>query len=310
MSDFPHASFSLYDKCTLCPRRCQAKRLDGQKGFCGASATCIAGAALAHHWEEPIICPETGSGTVFFSCCPLRCVYCQNHVISHEHQGRVVTVDMLAQSYLNLQEQGVGNINLVTAGHFLPHVIASLEIAKTSGLSLPIIYNSSAYENVDSLRRLEGLIDIYLPDLKLQNQYHAQKYLGASDYCSVATRAIEEMFRQVGACRFDSKGQLLSRGLIVRILLLPGLVKEAKAALAYLHTVYGDQIYISLMRQYTPMPWIAQTHPELNRPVQDEEYEALLDFAVELGVTRAFTQEKEAISESFIPLFEGQGFPS
>lgn len=264
----------------------------------------VARAAL-HYWEEPCISGTEGSGAVFFAGCSLGCVFCQNTAISRGGHGEIVSEERLAQIFLKLQEEGANNINLVTAGHYLPAVAESLRRAKEGGLRIPVVYNSSGYENAETLQMLEGLIDIYLPDMKYMDEELAESYSHAKDYPQAAKEAVAEMVRQCPVYEFDERG-IMKRGVIVRHLLLPGHVKDSKAVLKYLYETYRDQIYISIMSQYTPMPQIG-TYPELNRRVTKREYERLLDYAIELGIERGFFQEGDPVGESFIPAFDGEG---
>ena len=264
----------------------------------------VARAAL-HMWEEPCISGKEGSGAVFFSGCSLGCAFCQNRTISKGQSGKVITVEHLAELFLDLQAQKANNINLVTAGHFLPQVREALILAKEQGLTIPVVYNSSGYEKAEMLRYLEGLVDIYLPDLKYLEADLAGKYSHAKDYPEVAMKALEEMVRQVRMPEFDERG-MMKKGVIVRHLLLPGHVRNSKKVLEYLYGTYGDQIYISLMNQYTPMPAM-KDDPQLSRKVTDREYDRLLDHAISFGVTNCFIQEGETAKESFIPEFNGEG---
>ena len=254
-------------------------------------------------WEEPPISGERGSGTVFFTGCPLRCVFCQNHKIADGTNGVPVTADELAQIFLKLQDLGAHNINLVTATHFVPGVIDALKEAKSKGLEIPILYNSSGYESVETLKLLKGLVDIYLPDFKYVSGEIAKRYSKAPDYFEVASKALEEMFSQVGSPIFDEDG-LIKRGVVVRHLILPGYTDDSKAVIDYLFNTYGDNIYISIMNQYTPLSAQLASFPELDRTLTDAEYDEVVDFAVDLGVTNAFVQEGSAAAESFIPDFE------
>lgn len=292
--------------CTLCPRRCHANRAAGQTGFCGQTAQLRAARAALHFWEEPCISGDCGSGTVFFSGCSLQCIFCQNHEIALGESGKVISVERLSQIFLELQEKGAANINLVTAGHFIPQVCRALELSKTHGLSIPIVYNTGSYEEVASLRLLEGLIDIWLPDLKYFSGDLSARYSSAPDYFQVATAAIAEMFRQTPATVFDSKTRLMQRGIIVRHLMLPGQAADSKKILRYLHTTYGDAIYISIMNQYTPLAGVSEI-PELNRKVTPEEYRRVLDFADRIGIENGFMQEDGTAAESFIPPFDYEG---
>ena len=296
---------TMLKECHLCPRNCGVDRLAGQKGFCGVDAGIMVARAALHMWEEPCISGKEGSGAVFFSGCSLGCVFCQNRTISKGQSGKVITVEHLAELFLELQGQKANNINLVTAGHFLPQVRDALFLAKEQGLTIPVVYNSSGYEKAEMLRYLEGLVDIYLPDLKYLEADLAGKYSHAKDYPEVAMKALEEMVRQVRTPEFDERG-MMKKGVIVRHLLLPGHVRNSKKVLEYLYGTYGDQIYISLMNQYTPMPAM-KDDPQLSRKVTDREYDRLLDHAISFGVTNCFIQEGETAKESFIPEFNGEG---
>lgn len=296
---------TMLKECHLCPRNCGVDRLAGQKGFCGVDAGIMVARAALHMWEEPCISGKEGSGAVFFSGCSLGCAFCQNRTISKGQSGKVITVEHLAELFLDLQAQKANNINLVTAGHFLPQVRDALILAKEQGLTIPVVYNSSGYEKAEMLRYLEGLVDIYLPDLKYLEADLAGKYSHAKDYPEVAMKALEEMVRQVGMPEFDERG-MMKKGVIVRHLLLPGHVRNSKKVLEYLYGTYGDQIYISLMNQYTPMPAM-KDDPQLSRKVTDREYDRLLDHAISFGVTNCFIQEGETAKESFIPEFNGEG---
>lgn len=293
--------------CYLCPRNCGVRRAEGQAGYCGVAGAGILGARAALHlWEEPCISGESGSGTVFFSGCPLRCVYCQNYQIARADVGRAITVERLAEIFLELAEQGAANINLVTPTHYTPEIIQAVCLARAQGLQLPIVYNCGGYEKVETLRQLQGIVDVYLTDFKYSQAEPAARYSGAPDYPQVAVAALEEMVRQTGAPVFDQNG-LLCRGVIVRHLLLPGWLENAKGVVRQVFERYGNQVYLSLMSQYTPLPQI-KPWPELDRTVPQEEYEELLDYAIGLGVENAFIQEGEAASESFIPAFDYQGW--
>lgn len=266
------------------------------------STVRIARASL-HQWEEPCLSGTRGSGTVFFSGCPLHCVYCQNYRIAAGDRGVPVTVTELRDIFLKLQAMGAHNINLVTPTHFVPSIAEALEQAKTAGLTLPIVYNTSSYETIDTLARMDGLVDIYLPDLKYYAPSLAEQYSSAPDYFSTASAAIAEMYRQVGDPVFQADGMLQS-GVLVRHLLLPGQVRDSKRVVRYLWKTYRDHIFLSLMCQYTPLPHVAASYPELARRVTQEEYDELVDYAIDLGITQAYTQEMESASESFIPDFE------
>lgn len=297
---------SLYDNCRLCPRNCGADRNRGQLGYCGQSALLTAARAALHPWEEPIISGNRGSGTIFFSGCNLKCIFCQNQTIALGQSGQVISVERLTEICLELQDKGAHNINLVTPSHFVPHIAKALESARLQGLHIPVVYNTGSYEFPETLRLLEGLVDIYLPDLKYFSPELSSAFSHAPDYFRVATEAISEMFRQVGAPVPDEAEGLLQKGVIVRHLLLPGQTKDSKKILRYLHETYGDQIYISIMNQYTPLPHLAK-HPLLGHCVSAQEYERVLDFADKIGIRRGFFQEGGTVSESFIPTFDGEG---
>ncbi len=297
--------FDLYKACRLCPRQCGVDRTAGQKGVCGCTDQLRVSRAALHMWEEPCISGKEGSGAVFFSGCNLRCRFCQNQEISRGEAGVVITTERLAEIFLELQANGANNINLVTACHYLPHVITALRMAKEQGLRIPVLYNSSGYESPEMLKLLEGLVDVWLPDFKYSEGDLARNYSGAPDYPEAARAAIAEMYRQSGEIEFDERG-MIQRGLVVRNLLLPGHVKNSKAVLRELYEEYGDQIFISIMSQYTPMPQVADDKL-LSRRVTPREYERLVDYAVDLGVTNGFIQEREVAKDSFIPSFDGEG---
>lgn len=297
---------TLMRDCTLCPRKCHADRISGKRGFCGQGSEVTAARAALHFWEEPCISGSCGSGTVFFSGCSLQCVFCQNRSIALGNDGCVISLDRLVEIYLELQEKGAANINLVTAGHFLPQVAYSLEQAREQGLSIPVVYNTGSYEEVDSLKMLDGLVDIYLPDLKYHSPELSATYARAADYFEKASAAIGEMFRQVGKPQFDSDTGLMRRGVIVRHLLLPGQSGDSKRILRHLHDTYKNDIYVSIMNQFTPLN-TQELPPELNRKVSREEYDRVLTFAERIGIEQGFYQEGDTAKESFIPAFDGEG---
>lgn len=297
---------NLMSDCTLCPRKCHANRLAGQTGFCGQTAELTAARAALHYWEEPCISGSTGSGAVFFSGCSLQCIFCQNHNIAIGKSGKRISQERLAEIFLELQDKGASNINLVTGTHFIPQIALALSSAKTQGLTIPVVYNTGGYEEISSLRLLEGLVDIYLPDLKYYSPGLSGKYSHAADYFQQASAALGEMYRQTGLPVIDSGTGLMRRGMIVRHLLLPGETKDSKKVLRYLHETYGNNILVSIMNQYTPLGHVARL-PDLNRKVTKEEYERVLSFAERLGIEQGFYQEGGTASESFIPEFDGEG---
>lgn len=292
--------------CTLCPRRCHVNRLAGQVGFCGQTAELKAARAALHYWEEPCISGSTGSGAVFFSGCNLQCIFCQNHNIAIGKSGKNISPERLSEIFWELQDKGAANINLVTGTHFIPQIAYALSRAKAQGLSIPIVYNTGSYEEPASLQLLAGLVDIYLPDLKYYSSALSAEYSHAADYFDKAAAAIAEMYRQVGPPVIDSGTGLMKRGIIVRHLLLPGNTKDSKKVLRYLYETYKNDIYVSIMNQYTPLEYVSQLSV-LNRRVTEEEYERVLTFAERLGIEQGFYQEGGTASESFIPEFDGEG---
>lgn len=306
--------------CTLCPRNCAVDRKNGGRGVCGQTETIKVARAALHYWEEPCISGTNGSGTVFFSGCSLHCVFCQNHKIANGTVGKEITIERLSEIFLELQEKKANNINLVTPGHFAPQIVTALEAAKKQGLVIPIVYNTSSYEHVDTIKMLDGLVDIYLPDFKYMSPVLSKKYSHAADYSEIAKAAIAEMVRQTGEAKFceparsdgvresdaNEDGALLRRGTIVRHLILPGCTQDSKEVIRYLYETYGDTIYISIMNQFTPLAGLSD-YPELNRRVTEAEYDEVVDYAIELGVECGFIQEGETAEESFIPEFDGEG---
>ncbi len=285
------------EKCTLCPRNCAIDRRE-KSGYCGVGAEIKIGRAAPHYWEEPFISGENGSGTVFFSGCSLHCVFCQNKKISRGELGRAVSVDELAEIYLSLEASGVHNINLVTASHYTDKVAESIVLAKKRGCRSPFLWNSSGYEHVETLKKLDGLIDIYLPDMKYHSSELSKKYSNCSDYFEVASKAISEMRRQTGTPLV--KNGLLKYGTVVRHLVLPTYTEDSKKVIEYLYSTYGDSVYISIMSQYVPFGSVPE---EINRRITEDEYNEVVEFARSLGVTNAFIQEPESATESFIPEF-------
>ena len=291
--------------CNLCPRECNVDRGLGKTGFCKVPNHIKVARAALHFWEEPCISGEEGSGTVFFSGCNLRCVYCQNRKIAEGVYGKIITVDRLAAIFLDLQKQGANNINLVTPSHYVLQIVKALNLAKEQGLLIPVVYNSSAYESVETLKKLEGYVDVYLPDFKYMDEELGRKYSNAGNYSEIAKKAIAEMVRQVGNAQFDSRG-ILKKGVVVRHLVLPGYTADSKEIIKYLYDTYGNSIYISIMSQFTPILGL-ENYPELQRKLTEKEYDEVVDFAIELGVENGFIQEGDVAKESFIPDFDGQG---
>lgn len=287
-------------KCDICPRKCGVNREKGELGFCKMKDKIKIARYSLHYWEEPIISGETGSGTIFFSGCNLKCIFCQNYKISSENMGKEISVERLKEICLELQNMGANNINLVTGTHFLPLIKEALILAKKEGLTIPIVYNTSSYENVESLKEMEGLIDIYLPDLKYYDNKLAENFSLANNYFEIATNAIKEMVRQTGKPVIENN--IMKKGVIVRHLLLPNHLEDSKKIIKYLHNTYDEDIYISIMNQYTPIKKFDK-YPELNRTLTDKEYDELVNYACDLNITQAFIQEGETCKESFIPDF-------
>ena len=294
----------LLDKCMLCPRKCGVNRNKGEVGFCHAGNKIKIAKAYLHKWEEPPITGENGSGTIFFSNCNLRCLFCQNYYIGEEGNGVEISVDRFSEICLDLQGRGATNINLVTPTHYVPLIIDGIKLAKSRGLTIPIVYNSSGYENVDTIKLLDGIVDVYLPDFKYFNDELAMKYSKCDNYFENASSSLKEMVRQKPECIFDDNG-IIKSGVIVRHLLIPRMESDSKKILKYLYDTYEDKIYISIMNQYTPVRKCK--YEELNNTVDDSVYEDIIDYAWDLGIRNAFIQEGGTQSESFIPKWDFKG---
>lgn len=298
-------NMNKYENCLLCPRKCGINRRTGQTGVCGVSSEIKVARAALHYWEEPCISGKRGSGAVFFSGCSLHCVFCQNREISDGKEGKVISKERLSDIFIELAGKGANNINLVTPGQYIPDIVWAVNDAKSRGMKLPIIYNTSGYENVTELKLLEGIVDVYLPDFKYMDSTLSARYSRAKDYPSVAKQALSEMVRQQPEVVIDDATGLIQKGVIVRQLLLPGHVNDAKAVLKYLYDTYRDHVYISMMSQFTPIA--LKDYPEINRTVTRREYERLVDYALEIGITNAFIQEGDVAKDSFIPAFDCEG---
>ena len=283
-----------YENCTLCPRRCGSDRIAGEQGFCGAPATALVSKVMLHRWEEPVLSPNGKSGALFFGGCTLRCRYCQNAAISRKPTGKPMDSAALRAVMEDLVAQGAENIDLVTPTHFLPTILPAL----SPKLPVPVVYNCGGYESVETLRSLEGKVDIYLPDLKYADPRLGKALSAAPDYFEKATQAIREMYRQVGAPRFE--GEKMVSGVIIRHLILPGFVENSLKVLDWIGENFAPgQVLVSLMRQYTPMPGMPAP---LDRPVNDEEYDAVLSWMY-LNDLEGFTQDDDAANTAFIPDF-------
>ena len=297
-----------YQACRLCPRECGVNREMGQSGFCGMTDRLLAARAALHMWEEPCISGEEGSGAVFFTGCSMGCVFCQNYEISHEKLGLFVDEKRLVEIFLELAEKNANNINLVTGDVYIPTIAKAIEEAKMSGLRLPFIWNTSSYVNVEALKMLDGLVDVYLPDFKFIRKEDAKRYAAAENYPEKAGVAIAEMVRQTAenGAEFDERG-MIKKGVIVRHLLMPGGLLSAKMIVKELYRTYGDRIYLSLMNQYTPMKQLSDSYPELKKRVTEREYDELIRYAVSIGVKNGYMQEGTTAAESFIPPFNYEG---
>ncbi|SHJ81991.1 putative pyruvate formate lyase activating enzyme [Hathewaya proteolytica DSM 3090] len=295
---------NYFTNCNMCPRKCSADRTKST-GFCNASDKLKISKVSLHMWEEPCISGEQGSGTIFFSNCNLKCVFCQNYHISQKGFGKEISVERLAEIFLEQQERGANNINLVTPTHYAFQIIKAIKIAKNNGLTLPILYNSNGYESVETIKLLKDYIDVYLPDLKYYNDKYAIKYSKAPFYFETATKAIDEMYKNVGSVQFDDKG-MIKKGVIIRHLMLPHLLFDSKKVMDYIFKTYGHNVYISLMNQYTPM-YNAEIYPEISKPLKPEMYDALIDYCLSIGIKNAFIQESGTSSTAFVPDFDLEG---
>lgn len=293
----------ILTNCNLCHRNCHINRYK-EIGFCKQTNNIRVAKATLTYYEEPCISNQNGSGTIFFSGCNLGCVFCQNEMISHDNYGKDISSSELANIMLNLQKKGAININLVTP---TPHIIGikeSIIMAKKLGLNIPIIYNTGTYENVESLKILDGLVDVYLPDFKYFDNKYALKYSKVKNYFETCSQAIQEMYRQVGKCKFDKNGNII-KGVIVRHLMLPTLLNDSKQIIKYLYETYHDNIYLSIMNQYTVVKKLS--YNELNHQVKENDYNNLIDYAISIGIKNAFCQLDNTSSKKFIPTFDLEG---
>jgi len=288
--------------CNLCRRECGADRLHGELGFCRAGSEVKIARASLHLWEEPPISCGSGSGTVFFSHCNFKCVFCQNHDISQEDKGISVTMERLSNIFLELQNKAANNINLVTPTHYVPQIKEAIEMAKAKGLNLPILYNTNGYDSLETIKSLDGYIDVYLPDFKYFNDKYSIKYSKADGYLENIIPVLEEMTHQTGEATFDEQGRI-QKGVIIRHLMLPGLLFDSKKVIDKIYSSFGDKVYISIMNQYIPMHK-ACDYPEINKPLNPDHYDSLISYASDLGVTNGFIQGEGANVEDFIPDFD------
>ena len=292
------------NRCMECPRKCLVDR-SRVTGYCGVLDKIKIARASLHIWEEPCISTSCGSGTIFFSGCNLRCVYCQNYNISHNGFGMEIDVDRLVEIFFELKEKGASNINLVTPSHYVSLIREAIVKARSIGFDLPFIYNSSGYDSIDALEKLKGLIDVYLPDFKYIDDNVAYKYSNCKDYVSTVIEAIDYMYNDVGRVVFDEYGAI-KKGVIVRVLVLPNYVDDSKKIIKYLYSKYKDNIYISIMNQYTPMGNLDK-YSEINSKLTISEYNEVVDYAISIGVSNAYIQEEGTCDESFIPCFDLEG---
>ena len=293
--------FKELKECKICPNNCKVNRIDNNVGMCRANDKVKIALASLHSFEEPCISGDKGSGTVFFSNCNLKCKFCQNYEISDLGKGKEITIEELANNFLNLQEKGANNINLVTPTIYVYQIIEALKIAKEKGLNIPIVYNSNGYESIETLKVLDGYIDVYLPDLKYYYDELAIKYSGVKEYFKYATSAIKEMYRQVGYPKIDEKG-IIQKGLIIRHLVLPSHLQNSKKVLEWIKENIDERVYISIMAQYFPC-YKAKEINELNRKLSKEEYEEIEDFVFELGIENGYMQELGEHEEEYVPNF-------
>ena len=294
----------LYKKCNLCPRNCLVDRTK-TLGYCKATDKVKVARSALHYFEEPSISGSNGSGTIFFSNCNLKCCYCQNKEISTDGFGKEITIERLSEMMLELEEKHANNINLVTPTHYVPSIIEAIKIARSKGLSIPIVYNTSGYESVETLKLLDGYIDIYLTDFKYFDNKLGKYLSKCSNYFEVASKALEEMYRQTGKNKFNKDG-LMTKGIIVRCLVLPTKSDDTKKIINYLYKKYQNNIYLSIMNQYTPVNFI-KDYPYLNKTISEDEYNDVIDYAIDLGIKNAYMQEGGTCSESFIPAFDLEG---
>ncbi len=287
------------EKCTICPHKCNINRNHGKIGRCKATNKVKIALYSTHEFEEPCISGQNGSGTVFFSNCNLNCIYCQNYEISQLGRGKEITIEELAQVFLIQQEKGVENINLVTPTSYVPQIIEAIKIAKKAGLKLPIVYNTNSYENVDTLKQLEGYIDIYLPDLKYAENELGKKYSKIENYFEIATESIKEMIRQVGEPKLNENG-IIEKGVMIRHLVLPNHIENSKKVLKWIKENLPKEIYISIMAQYFPT-YKAKEDNNINRKLTKEEWKEVEDYIAEIGIENGYVQELGEHEEEYVP---------
>lgn len=297
--------YDILNNCRLCIRKCNINRTIGNVGPCNSSMELRIAKASLHFWEEPCISGENGSGTVFFSNCNLKCVFCQNHVISHDGIGKKINTERLSKIFFELQSKGANNINLVTPTHFVPNIIEAIKLAKSNGLTIPFLYNTNSYDSLETIKSLNGYIDVYLPDFKYYDDKYAVKYSKAPGYAENALTIIKEMISQVGTAKFNQNG-IIEKGVIIRHLLLPGLLFDSKKVIDTIYTNFHDDVFISLMNQYIPMHE-ACNYPEINKPLNPKAYDSLIRYAINLGVKNGFIQDEGSNCLTYVPSFDYEG---
>lgn len=290
------------DKCEICPRKCKVNRNNNQIGWCKSTNKVKIGLYSTHDFEEPCISGEKGSGTVFFSNCTMNCIFCQNYEISQLGNGKEISIEELANIFIKQQEKGVHNINLVTPTSYVYQIIEAIEIAKSKGLTIPIVYNTNGYENIETIKALNGYVDIYLPDLKYAEDEIATEYSGAKDYFEIATKAIKEMIKQVGMPKFNEDG-IIQKGVIIRHLVLPNHIENSKKVLLWIKENLSNDIYVSIMAQYFPT-YKAKENPKLNRKLTKEEWEQIEKYVEEINIENGFIQELGEHEEEYVPKWD------
>ncbi|NLK95992.1 MAG: radical SAM protein [Clostridiales bacterium] len=296
---------SYLKQCKLCIRNCNVDRTNGKVGFCKADDKIKIARADLHFWEEPPISAGGGSGAIFFSHCNLKCVFCQNHEISQEYNGISISINRLSEIFLELQEKGANNINLVTPTHYVPQIKEAIELAKQNGLSLPILYNTNGYDSLNTIKSLKGYIDVYLPDFKYVNNDYSVKYSNAPHYFENILTILKEMVAQTGGCSFDDEGKIL-KGVIIRHLMIPGLLFDSKKVIDNIINNFGDKVYISIMNQYIPL-FKASEYPEINKKLNPKHYASLIEYATSNGISNGFIQDDGTDIIDFIPSFNLKG---
>ena len=291
----------ILEKCNLCPWECKVNRLKKEVGYCKATDKVKIALSNLHYYEEPCISGENGSGTIFFTGCNMNCKFCQNYKISQEGLGKEIEIEELAQEFLKLQQQNANNINLVTGFMYIPQIIEAIKIAKNNGLNIPIVYNTSGYEKVESLRMLDGYVDVYLPYFKYFDNEIAQNLSQVKNYSDVAKKAIQEMYRQVGIPKFDKKG-IIKKGIIIRHLVLPNYIENSKKVLNWIKQNIDNEVYVSIMAQYFPTNRALETK-DINRKLNEKEYKEIEQYVLDLDFN-GYMQDLEENEEQYVPNFE------